>query len=134
MVVMNQGQEVPEKRYAGNKYTNCYCSKRKQVLVGTEIYKYLNAFAAVAGPTLALLVLFSGVDIQYKLLFVLVFVLPVITIPILNYRDAKKTMLKTGHSEECSSKIARMVTFRASLWGDRLKIMKSKDDGKRIWW
>lgn len=134
MVVVNQDQEVPEKRYAGNKYTNCYCSKYNQVLVGTEIYKYLNAFAVVVGPILALLTLFSGVDIQDKVLFILVFVVPVIIIPLLNYRDAKKTMLKTGHSEECSNKIARMVTFRASLWGDRLKVMKSKDDGKRIWW
>lgn len=123
---------MSEKRYKGNRYVDCYCDKHDQVLVGTEIYKYINIFADIGGLALALLIVFSGVHIFYKLFFILIFVVPVITLTLLNYRDAKKEMLSAGHSNECSAKIARMVTYRGSLWGDKLRIMKSKDDGVRI--
>jgi hypothetical protein len=124
--------DVSEKRYKGNKYIYCYCDKHDQVLVGTEIYKYINIFADIGGPSLTLLIIFSEVDISYKLFFILIFVVPVITLTLLNYGDAKKEMLSAGHSDDCSAKIARMVTYRASLWGDKLRIMKSKDDGIRV--
>jgi hypothetical protein len=123
---------MAEKRYKGNKYVYCYCSRHAQVLVGTEGYKYLNIFTVLAGSILTLLVLSSDVGIQHKITLFAVIGLPLIIVPSVNYRIDKMVMLKASHSEECSRKIARMSTYRASLWGAKFKIMNEKDDGTRI--
>ena len=119
---------MAEKRYKGNKYVYCYCTRHEQILVGTEIYKYLNIFAQCLAVMLTPMVIISDISITYKLIFVCLFSLPAAILPYYEYRSAKKVMLKAGHADECSRKIARMAMTRASLWGDDIKIMKEKDD------
>lgn len=123
---------MSEKRYIGNKYVDCYCSKHANVLVGTDVYIVFNAFAFVVAIVFTILGLFSHINILHKLTLIFLFGIPAIALPFFFYKDAKKTMLKAGHSEGCSRKIAKMVTPRASLWSD-FEIMKDKDDGKRVW-
>ena len=124
---------MTEKRYKGNKYVDCYCSKHSQVLVGTEIYKYLNVFAIAWSLAFTPYAVLSGISISYKLLFICIFGIPAIVLPYTEYKRALKVMLKAEHTKKCSQKIARMAMIRASLWGANLTIMKDKDDGKRSW-
>lgn len=122
---------MTEKRYKTYKYVYCYCSKQDQIQVGVDGYKYLTTIGIVGGPTLTLLVLFSPVSIQSKLIAIFLLGLPAIGAPLYSYFDTKKTMLKAGHSEKCSRKITFMYMLRASLWSE-FKIMTSEDDGRRV--
>jgi hypothetical protein len=122
---------MTEKRYKLNEYVDCYCDKHANILVGFTYFKYLNILSVVIFAVLTIWGLLVGINMWYELLSFLFFVMAILFIPI-DYRTTKAKMLKAGHSEECSRKIARMYTLRASLWSD-FKIMEDKDDGKRVW-
>lgn len=126
---------MTEKRYKGNKYVDCLCGKHANILVGTEWYKYGNIFAWIFSALFALWVLLSvlflSLNFWYAIIPLFLLCMAIFPIP-LNYRTTKAKMIKAGHSEECSRKIARMYTLRASLWSE-FKIMEDKDDGKRVW-
>lgn len=119
---------MTEERSRLNKYVHCFCSKHSEVLVGTEAYKYLNIFCVSGGIGITLLALVANIDVLSKLIAIVLFGIPATAVLPLNYGGAKKAMLRAGHTEKCSRKIARMVTLRASLWGDKFKIMKDEDN------
>ena len=122
---------MTEKRYKGNKYIQCYCTKNDQILLGAKLYGIGNPIAIIGSVVLVSLFAVLGGGIYALGLFVLLVVPWFITLP-LAYRDDKKEMLKAGHTEQCSKKVTQKAMLYASLWSD-FKIMKDKDDGKRIW-
>lgn len=54
----------------------------------------------------------------YFLAIVVGMILFAVFIPRSYYVDARKDMLKEGHSEECSNRIAKLVVLHAGMWSD----------------
>lgn len=121
---------MTEKRYKSYKYVFCFCERHDRIQVGVDGYKYLTSIGTLGGVAFTLLVLFSTVDILSKLTVIFLLGLPAILGPALSYVHTKEIMLKAGHSEGCSSKIAFKYTLRASVWSE-FRIMKAVDDNKR---
>lgn len=103
-----------------------------QVLLGSIFYGVMNPVSLIGGIAISLWAAFIDMGIGVKIGLFAILVAPWLIFIPTTYKDIYKQMLKSGHSEDCSKKVARLATPYASLWSN-FKIMKDKDDGKRLW-
>lgn len=114
---------MSQKKYRGNKYIHCYCSKSTEFMLGMELYKYVNPAAWLGGLILTGWVILGGHGLLNSMIVLLLLglpsvYLPSVYLPLSNYRDVMKKMTQWGHAEYCSQRIARMRMLRASLWSE----------------
>lgn len=124
---------MTEKRYKGNKYITCYCTKKAQVLVGSKFYAVANPLGFAISMFIIAVAFINDADLQTKIGVVALLGVTWIVALSVNYSLTKKDMIQAGHSAPCGHRVGLWVMVLGSLWSE-FKIMKSKDDGKRLWW
>lgn len=124
---------MSEKRYHGNRYVHCYCEQDKDILVGSKMFAVLNPLGFIFSMAVVVWVLQTPADWMTKTGITLVLGVSWWVMIFVNYYYSKKTLLDAGHTVMCSRKIGLIALLHSSLWSD-FKIMKEKDDGKRLWW
>lgn len=119
---------MKEERYKSNKYIRCYCEKKKDILVGAKLNRFINTFFIIPGCAfLSLIFIVGSLEIIMKIGAVLCIVLIPVVLSWIAYSHAKKEMLNGGHTEYCSRKIAYLAVLYDGTYGD-FKIMKDKEN------
>lgn len=114
---------MSEKRYITEKYVWCTCKKHQEVCVGMKYYKYTNILILPFILVFVIALMASSSKDWYMPVTALGIALFLILVPRSYYVDAKKDMLKEGHSKECSEKIAKLVVLHAGMWSN-FRIMR----------
>lgn len=119
---------MDHKRNWADKYVHCYCNKDTEVLVGIKLYAWINPIGSGVGAAFVVWAFIADVDIVVKLGAFSLMGLPWLVGYMASYYNAKRKMLKHGHSPECSRKVARSVMVYSSLWTEFKFIEKEDDD------
>ena len=117
-----------EKRYKTNKYVHCYCQKNEDILIGIKLYRLVNILLMIpACVFFCALVVVGSLAPMVKLIAVACIILLPTLVARSFYSNAKREMLRAGHTEYCSNKIARLVTLYAGT-SSEFRIMKDKEN------
>lgn len=122
--------EMIEKRYKSYKYVHCYCAKEGDILVGTKLYRFVNIlFVIPASVILSVMVIMGSTTVAATTKTALV--VGIILMPTLlsrvAYSNAKREMLKAGHTTACGRKIAYLTVLYNGPWSE-FRIMKNKEN------
>lgn len=110
---------MTEKRYKSQKYIRCYCAKDEEILVGGKLYGVVNIFFMIpACLTLSVMVGIGETTLVTKLGIIAGIILLPLLLALSFYRHAKKIMLKAGHTESCSRKVAKQAAIHYGLYSE----------------
>lgn len=112
------------KRIRGHKYIVCACHKHQEIHVGMIVYKYLNILLLLTA--VPLIVLFMLVPSLLSVSFALFFIAVITLVPLSIYRSTSKMMQKSGHTEECSKRVALLEVVYHGAYS-QFELLENKD-------
>lgn len=124
---MFKDEKQDEIMYPQYRYVDCYCPKHAKVMVGLKANGYLNILTIPILVFIVFLFLLSNIPILARISYATPFILIPILLSSFSYRNAKRTMLKAGHSAYCSKRIGYLAVIHAGVYS-YLVIMKEKKE------
>lgn len=94
------------------KYARCYCPKHETIQLGWKLYWFLSCFAVIPFLVFWTIIILVYAPSPLFILSAIAFIGLTAGLYLLSFREFKNKMLKAGHAQECSKKIA----LRAALY------------------
>lgn len=122
-----------DKRNPGNTYLRqCYCSRNEEIQVGSKLFAVMNPIIYPAGYMLCAWLLLSSLAAIDKIIITVILSFPLVLLPLGDYIQVKRHMLKEGHSRRCSHKVALLAMLHSGtvngLFSDFKIIEKETND------